>query len=84
MYVVVWKHIGFNCRKALSAASYTLVGVVNKLLTVLLNLLLFKDHASFVGIGALCLCIGAGAFYKQAPKRSEAAYVAVNSKVRSY
>eukprot|EP00457_Paulinella_chromatophora_P009286 gb/GEZN01009348.1/.p1 GENE.gb/GEZN01009348.1/~~gb/GEZN01009348.1/.p1 ORF type:complete len:355 (-),score=50.97 gb/GEZN01009348.1/:229-1293(-) len=66
---------GFNCRKALTATAYTLVGVLNKLLTVLLNVLMFDDHASMLGIGALLLTILGGTFYQQAPMRKS--YIAV-------
>ena len=53
----------------LSAASFTLVGVVNKFLTVLLNVALWDKHSSPAGLFAVCLCLLAGSFYQQAPKR---------------
>jgi len=62
---------GFACRKALSAAAYTLVGVVNKLMTVLLNVFLFDDHASVLGVAALCVTIAGATLYEQSPMRSE-------------
>ena len=54
-----------------SATTYTLVGVVNKFLTVLLNVVLWDKHSSPLGILAVCLCLLAGVFYQQAPKRNE-------------
>ena len=69
---VVGTLIGYTswlCRGMLSAASFTLVGVVNKFLTVLLNVLLWDKHSSPAGLFAVCLCLGAGTFYQQAPKR---------------
>lgn len=55
-----------------SAATYTLVGVVNKFLTVLLNVILWDKHSSPLGIFAVCVCLLSGTFYQQAPRRDEA------------
>ena len=52
-----------------SATTYTLVGVVNKFLTVLLNVLIWDKHSSPVGLISVCICLLAGSFYQQAPKR---------------
>jgi len=52
-----------------SATSFTLVGVVNKFLTVLLNVMVWEKHSTPFGIFAVCLCLGAGFFYQQAPRR---------------
>ena len=57
------------CRGMLSATTFTLVGVVNKFLTILLNILIWDKHASPLGTLAVCVCLGAGVFYRQAPKR---------------
>ena len=55
-----------------SATTYTLVGVVNKFITVLLNVLLWDKHSSPLGLLAVCVCLLAGTFYQQAPRRDEA------------
>jgi hypothetical protein len=55
-----------------SATSFTLVGVVNKFITVLLNVVLWDKHSSAFGILAVCGCLIAGVFYEQAPLRSDA------------
>ena len=34
-------HAGFNCRSLVSATSFTIVGVMNKMVTVLVNLLIW-------------------------------------------
>merc|ERR1719247_2518418 len=65
---------GFKCQSVITAAAYTVVGVVNKMLTVLLNVLIWDAHASAVGIGSLLICLGGGVLYQQAPLRP--AYVA--------
>lgn len=54
-----------------SATTYTLVGVVNKFLTVLLNVLVWDKHSTGFGIFSVCVCLLAGSFYQQAPKREE-------------
>lgn len=59
------------CRGMVSATSYTLVGVVNKFLTVLLNVIIWDKHSSPWGLFAVCMCLLAGTFYQQAPKRDD-------------
>jgi hypothetical protein len=54
-----------------SATTYTLVGVVNKFLTVLLNVIIWDKHSTPLGIVAVCICLSAGLFYQQAPMRQE-------------
>ena len=55
----------------MSATTYTLVGVVNKFLTVLLNVAMWDKHSTPVGLAAVCVCLLAGMFYQQAPLRSD-------------
>jgi drug/metabolite transporter (DMT)-like permease len=62
---------GWYCRDKVSAASYTLIGVINKCLTVLVNLLIWDNHASMEGIASLSLCLVGGVFYQQAPMKKE-------------
>jgi len=62
---------GWRCRQLISAASYTLVGVTNKILTIFLNLLIW-DVQNVTGILFLLVCILGSALYEQAPYRSEA------------
>jgi len=64
-------YTGWKCRGMVSAATYTLVGVVNKFFTVLLNVVLWDKHSSTTGLVAVCICLLAGFFYQQAPLRSE-------------
>lgn len=64
---------GWYCRDLVSATSYTLIGVANKMLTVLLGVFFLDKHASGVGIGALVVCIIASTQYQQAPLRKTAA-----------
>ena len=62
--------IGYSswwCRDKISATSFTLVGVMNKCLTVLVNCLIWDQHANASGIACLFLCLIGGALYQQAP-----------------
>ena len=45
--------------------------VMNKCLTILLNLLIWDQHAAVGGTFCLFICIAGGMIYKQAPMRSE-------------
>ena len=59
--------IGFSawwCRSLVSATSFTVVGIVNKILTVFLNIVLWDKHSSFVGTLCLLLTLFAGTVYK--------------------
>lgn len=56
---------GFSCRKGISATGFTVLGVVNKLLTVVINLIIWDKHASLVGTLGLLTCIGGGILYQQ-------------------
>eukprot|EP00613_Pedinella_sp_CCMP2098_P049699 CAMPEP_0171835110 /NCGR_PEP_ID=MMETSP0992-20121227/10794_1 /TAXON_ID=483369 /ORGANISM="non described non described, Strain CCMP2098" /LENGTH=295 /DNA_ID=CAMNT_0012450883 /DNA_START=448 /DNA_END=1335 /DNA_ORIENTATION=- len=60
---------GWFCRDLVSATSYTLIGVANKMLTVLLGVVFLDKHASSSGIGSLCMCIVFSTQYKQSPLR---------------
>jgi len=65
----VISYAGFNCRNVLSATSFTVVGVMNKMVTVLINCLIWDNHATAVGILWLGVCIGGGTMYREAPLR---------------
>lgn len=54
-----------------SATTFTLVGVVNKFITVLLNVIVWDKHSSPMGIFAVCVCLLAGTLYQQAARRDE-------------
>lgn len=56
---------GFAARKAISATAFTVTGVVNKLLTVVINVLIWDKHASFPGLVCLLFTIVGGVLYQQ-------------------
>lgn len=60
---------GFKSRHLLSATSYTVVGVMNKMITIAVNALMWDKHASSGGIVCLFVCIVGGLMYRQAPTR---------------
>ena len=64
--------IGFSswwARALVSATTFTVVGTLNKLITVVLNIVVWDKHASPLGTAFLFLAIFAGAAYQQAPLR---------------
>jgi len=63
-------YTGWSCRSLVSATTFTLVGVINKFITILLNVFIWDKHASPLGISALVLCLVGGSFYQQAPMRA--------------
>lgn len=64
-------YFAWMARSLLSAASFTVVGNVCKVLTIAINVSLWDKHASAWGIGCLMFCLGAAFFYKQAPMRAQ-------------
>ena len=66
--------IGYSswwCRDKVSATSFTIIGVMNKCLTILLNYMVWDNHARPAGIACLFLCLAGGSVYKQAPMREK-------------
>uniref|UniRef100_A0A6U0XPX6 EamA domain-containing protein n=1 Tax=Rhizochromulina marina TaxID=1034831 RepID=A0A6U0XPX6_9STRA len=62
-------YAGFNLRKLVTATTFTVIGVLCKICSVLLNLVIWDKHANSTGIFALVICILAGTFYQQSSKR---------------
>uniref|UniRef100_A0ACD5TNK0 Uncharacterized protein n=1 Tax=Avena sativa TaxID=4498 RepID=A0ACD5TNK0_AVESA len=63
---------GFSCRRAISATGFTVLGIVNKLLTVVVNLLIWDKHASLVGTIGLLICMSGGVLYQQSTAKPKA------------
>ena len=59
---------GLNARKKLQATAYSVLGVVCKFATVLVNTIMWDNHASAMGIVFLCICITGGILYQQEMK----------------
>ncbi|XP_052174647.1 GDP-mannose transporter GONST3 isoform X1 [Diospyros lotus] len=60
---------GFSCRRAISATGFTVLGIVNKLLTVVINLVIWDKHSSFVGTVGLLICMVGGVMYQQSTSK---------------
>jgi len=56
---------GFSCRRAISATGFTVLGIVNKLLTVVINFVVWDKHSTFVGTVGLLICMLGGFMYQQ-------------------
>lgn len=56
---------GFAARKAISATAFTVTGVVNKFLTVAINVFIWDKHATPFGLMCLLLTIAGGVLYQQ-------------------
>lgn len=64
-------YFALNCRKVLSATSFTVLAVTNKFATVVINTVIWTHHASTLGIMCLLLCISAGIMYSNAAKEEK-------------
>ncbi|KAJ8758937.1 hypothetical protein K2173_002716 [Erythroxylum novogranatense] len=71
---------GFSCRKAISATGYTVLGVVNKLLTVIINLVIWDKHSTFIGTVGLLICMLGGIMYQQSTSNKPKAAPAIKTK----
>ncbi|XP_051122890.1 GDP-mannose transporter GONST3 [Andrographis paniculata] len=60
---------GFSCRRAISATGFTVLGIVNKLLTVVINLVIWDKHSTLVGTVGLLICMGGGILYQQSTSK---------------
>eukprot|EP00039_Didymoeca_costata_P018784 m.334951 g.334951 ORF g.334951 m.334951 type:complete len:310 (-) comp17481_c0_seq1:1841-2770(-) len=60
---------GWAARDMISATSYTLVGVINKLISVFVSVTFINKSASWTSIAALLVCLVAGTQYEQSPER---------------
>jgi len=60
---------GWNLRAQVSALSFTVVGVLNKLASIIINTLAWKYHASPSGLLAITLSVLASSLYQPPAKR---------------
>ena len=70
---VAISYLGWRARSMVSATCYTVLGVANKMMTVLANVLLWDKHATPAGLVSLLGCLLGAACYQQAPMRRLAA-----------
>ncbi|KAK6914059.1 Sugar phosphate transporter domain [Dillenia turbinata] len=60
---------GFSCRRAISATGFTVLGIVNKLLTIVINLVIWEKHSTFIGTVGLLICMIGGVMYQQSTSK---------------
>ena len=61
-------YLGWKMRTMMSATSFTVVGVLNKVLTIVLNGMYWPDHAMWWSTLGLLVSLGGGSFYQQAAR----------------
>ncbi|WCJ29710.1 golgi nucleotide sugar transporter 4 [Euphorbia peplus] len=61
---------GFAARRAISATAFTVTGVVNKFLTVVINVLIWDKHATPFGLVCLLFTLSGGILYQQSVTRA--------------
>lgn len=66
---------GFAARKAVTATAFTVTGVVNKFLTVVINVLIWDKHATPVGLIFLLMTIVGGVLYQQSVTVAHAPHI---------
>lgn len=62
---------GWWCRSLVTATCYTVLGVANKMATVMVNMLIWEEHAGYAGVMWLSVCLAGATAYQQAPMREE-------------
>ena len=61
---------GWRTRSVITATTFTLVGVINKMATIAFTVIIWPHDTSFMSIVALVFCILFGLLYQDAPKRA--------------
>lgn len=62
---VAISYSGFHLQKMVSATTFTVIGVLCKLMTVMLNDIVWSQHSNLMGHIGLLLCIAAGFAYER-------------------
>lgn len=57
---------GFICRELVTATSFSVIGNMNKILTIIINCLVMDEHANFYGLCSLFICLLGGMWYAKA------------------
>ena len=58
-------YFGLGARRSVGATTFTVLGVVNKIGTVIINTLIWSHHASPSGLAFLMVCVFGGVVYQQ-------------------
>ena len=62
-------YTGWKARTVITATTFALVGVLNKMATIAFTVIVWPTDASFASIAALVCCVLSGLAYQDAPKR---------------
>ena len=68
---VAMSYTSYQLRARISATAFTVLGIVAKAGTVLINLAIWDKHAGPGGLAAMSLCLVGGALYVPAPMRKQ-------------
>ena len=60
---------GFSVRRKITATGFTVLGCTNKLITMVVNIMVWEHHASMGGQACLLLCIAGGVLYGELSQR---------------
>ncbi|KAF5450460.1 hypothetical protein F2P56_030812 [Juglans regia] len=71
---------GFSCRRAISVTRFTVLGIVDKLLTVVISLVVWDMHSTFVGTMELLICMLGGVMYRQSTSKKPKDVKEVNAR----
>merc|ERR1719189_3122773 len=66
---IAMSYFAYLARSSVSATYFTIIGNVCKILTVIMNQLIWELHANFVGVCSLLFCLACAYLYRQAPMR---------------
>jgi len=68
---VAISYSGWMCRSLVTATTFSLIGCMNKMITILISILTWPEAFSLKKTAALVLCIGFGALYKEPVKSTD-------------
>ncbi|KAJ1697983.1 hypothetical protein LUZ63_006495 [Rhynchospora breviuscula] len=74
---------GFAARRAISATAFTVTGVVNKFLTVAINVMIWDKQSNMAGLVCLISTLVGGVLYQQSVTKSVNVPVTVNKAIGS-
>ena len=66
---VAISYSGWKCRSVITATTFTLVGVINKMATIAFTIIVWPKDFSVVKTLALLASVGFGLLYTEAPLR---------------
>ncbi|WJX43069.1 GDP-mannose transporter gonst3 [Trifolium repens] len=69
MFGLAISFFGFSCRRAISATGFTVLGIVNKLLTDIINFVIWDKHSTWIGTIGLLICMLGGVMYQQSTSK---------------